>query len=41
MNEKVDYLFPVDEYQPKTPVCDKIKYYEKIELVRLRLIQRL
>ena len=31
MNEKVDYLFPDEEYTPKTPDWDKIKDYENIE----------
>lgn len=31
MNDKVDYLFPNEEYKPKQPNWDKIKHYVNIE----------
>ena len=31
MNQKVDYLFPGEEYRPKQPDWDKVKNYVNIE----------
>jgi len=31
MNDKVDYLFPNEEYKPKQPNWEKIKNYVNIE----------
>jgi hypothetical protein len=31
MNEKVDYLFPNEEYKPKQPDWEKIKFYQNVE----------
>ena len=31
MNNKVDYLFPDEEYRPKTADMDKIKHYVNVE----------
>ena len=31
MNDKVDYLFPNEEYKPKQPDWDRIKHYKNVE----------
>jgi hypothetical protein len=31
MNSKVDYLFPGEEYKPKTADWDVVKYYKNVE----------
>jgi hypothetical protein len=31
MNEKVDYLFPGEEFRPKQPNWDKVKNYVQVE----------
>ena len=31
MNNKVDYLFPDEDYRPKTADMDKIKHYVNVE----------
>lgn len=31
MNQKVDYLFPGEEYRPKQPDFDRVKNYVNVE----------
>jgi len=31
MNNKVDYLFPGEEYKPKTADWDVVKHYKNVE----------
>lgn len=31
MNNKVDYLFPGEEYKPKLPNYDRVKNYVNVE----------
>ena len=31
MNNKVDYLFPDEEYRPKTADIQKVKHYVNVE----------
>ena len=31
MNNKVDYLFPNEEYKPQTANLDKVKHYVNVE----------